>query len=64
MGSLGLVAKVMQKKGDSRKNISYHYIGQVPHMSSLNTQSEDVEMVEDLVAVWDIVEDGMEDEAG
>jgi hypothetical protein len=64
MGSVGLVAKVMQKKGDSRKNISYHYTGQVPHLSILTTQCEDVEMVEDLIAVRDIVEDGMEDEAG
>jgi hypothetical protein len=59
LGSVGLVAKVMNKKGDSKKNISYQYVGQeVPQLLSvLNTQCEDVEMVEDLVAVRDIVED-------
>ena len=64
LGSVGLVAKVMNKKGDSKKNISYQYVGQdVPHMLSvLNTQCEDVEMVEDLAAVRDIVEENIEGE--
>ena len=58
MVTVGLVAKVV-KKGDSRKNISYHYKGQeVPHLSILTTQCTDVEMVEDIVAVRDIVGDG------
>ena len=34
----------------------------VPHLSILNTECEDLEMVEDLAAVRDIVEDGMEGE--
>ena len=62
---MGLVAKVMKKKGDSKKNISYHYVGlEVPQLLSvLSTQCEDVEMVEDLAAVWDTVEENIESEA-
>jgi len=60
--SVGLVAEVVKKKGERKKNISYLYVGQeVPQLLSLiNTQSKDVEMVEDQVAVRDIVEDDKE----
>jgi hypothetical protein len=64
LGSVGLVAKVINKKGDSKKNISYRYVGQeVPQLLfALNTQCEDVEMEEDLAAVRDIVEENIEGE--
>ena len=58
-----MVAKVMVKKGDSKKNIYYHYIAQeVPHPSILNTECIDLEMMEDTVAVRDTGKDDMEDE--
>ena len=39
------------------------YVGQeVPRLSILNTQCKDVEMVEDVGAVRDTVEDSMEEE--
>ena len=39
------------------------YVGQeVPRLSILNTQCKDVEMVEDLAAVWDTVEENIEGE--
>ena len=59
-GSVGLVAEVMKKKKeDSKKVISYQYVGQeVPQLLPVfNTQCKDVEMVEDLAAVRDIVEE-------
>ena len=56
IGSVGLVTKVMKKKGDSKKNISYHYVGQeVPHLLSV-LNAQDVEVVAELAAVRDIVE--------
>ena len=50
LGSVGLVAEVMKKKGDSKKVISYQHV--VPHLLLvLNTRCKDVEMVEELAAV-------------
>jgi len=61
LGGVGLVAEVVKKKGDSKKNISYQYVGQeVPQLLLINTQSKNVEMVEDQAAVRDIVEDDKE----
>ena len=63
--SVGLVAEVvMKKKGDSKKDISYQYVGQkVPQLVPVfNTQCKDVEMVEDIAAVRDIVEDDIDGE--
>ena len=49
----------MKKKWDIKKDISYQYVGQeVPQLLSvLNTRCKEVEMVEDLAAVRDIVEE-------